>query len=224
MKETAEERGRKVMIELAAEEEAAKLKKKKLMLEIRIVEEAKSELGNVINSSIETELQEKSNLVKKRHALVEELDALLEAVKIKEEEIAAHDKQIGDLDENISSRVAGFEKESLGLGTELQNLLSSLESLERELEDLGAQRTKADNEMTQAQAEEEKLLDLSSTVKIESQKLQDAISVRKNIAQTALVSKEKRLKLASEERQLVEVVQSLKTQSISLRTHIQVIV
>ena len=210
------------MIELAAEEEAAKLKKKKLMLEIRIVEEAKSELGNVINSSIETELQEKSNLMKKRQALVEELDALLAAVKIKEEEIAEHDKQIGDLDENISSRVAGFEKESLELGTELQNLLSSLESLERELEDLGAQRTKADNEMTQAQAEEEKLLDLSSTVKIESQKLQDAISVRKNIAQTALVSKEKRLKLASEEKQLVEVVQSLKNQSISLRTAIQV--
>ena len=66
------------------------------------------------------------------------------------------------------------------------------------------------------------ILDLSRTVKIESQKLQDVMRVRKNIAETALISKEKRLKLASEEKQLVEVVQSLKNQSLSMRTAIQV--
>lgn len=222
VKETAEEKGWKLMVELAAEEEAAKLKKKKLILEIQIVEEAKSELGNVIDTSIETELQEKSNLEKERQTLVEELDALLAAVKIKEAEIAAHDKQISDLDEIISSRVSGFEKESVGLGAELQNLSYLLQNLERELEDLGAQKMQVDNEVTRAQAEVEKLIDLSGTVKIEAQKLQDVMRVRKNTVVAALLSKEKRLKLASEEKELVEIVQSLKNQSISVRTVLQV--
>lgn len=221
VKEDAEEKGRKEMDALTAEEEAVKLKKNMSMLEVRVVEEAKSELSSAIERSIQTELQEKKNLVEERQVLLEELDALLAAVRLKETQITEHDKKIGDLEEKINSTMAGFEKESLRLEADLQNLMSVLDCLEKESEDLSTQKIQVEGEVAQAQEEEKKLFGFSSIAKIEAQKLQDALQVRKSVSQTALSSKEKRLSLATQEKQQVEAAQNLRSQSSSLRISLQ---
>eukprot|EP00250_Pteridium_aquilinum_P003077 c13407_g1_i1 orf=447-3056(-) len=221
LKKDSEDEGRTKIDALATEEVAFKLEKEKLMLEVQKVEEAKSLLTSTIESSIQTESEEKQTLVEERQVLLEELDALLAAVRLKETQIAEQDKRLGDLEEKINSRVAGFQKEGTELETNLQNLKSELDNLEKESEGLEARKVQVEAEVVQAQEAAEKLLELSTIAKLEAQKLQDSLLVRKAAAQTAQSSKEKRLSLAAQEKQHVEDVHGLRNQSSSLRTTLQ---
>lgn len=221
LKKDSDKKGKEKIDFLATDETAIKLEKEKLMLEVRIVDEAKAELNNAIKSSIHTEAEEKQTLVDEQQILQQELDALLAAVRSKESQIAEHEKKIGDLEERINSRVAGFDKETVELETNFQNLVIVLDSLEKKYEGLDAQKIRVDADVAQAQEAAEKLDELSRVAKMEAQKLQDALLVRKAAAQAARSSKEKRLSLASQEKQHAEDAHSLRNQLASSRILLQ---
>lgn len=221
VKKDAEEKRGKEMDELVAEEESVKLKKKKALLELRVVEDANSELHNVIAESVEAESEGKKALMEERQVLLEELNVLLAAVTAKQAQIEDHDKAIEDIEEKISNKLAGFEKERMGLEADFKDRSCVLETLEKEFENLNVQKTHVEANMAQAEEEEKKLKDCSSVAAAEAQRLQETLQIRKSVSLTALSSKEKRSSLALEEKQATEVSQTLRSQAASLRTSLQ---
>ncbi|KAI5081055.1 hypothetical protein GOP47_0004238 [Adiantum capillus-veneris] len=207
--------------ELLANEVNIKVEKEKLMLEIQKVEDAKMELSCRIKSSVHGESKEKQRLEEERHVLLQELDALLAAVRLKETQIAEHDKKIGDLEKKINNSVTGLEQEKVKMEAVLYELASDLDHLDRESKSLDERRKQVEAEGICAQEAAQKLLELSSIVKAEAEKLQDAILVRKAAAKVALSSKEKRLSLATQEKQHVEDANCFRDQTSSLRTSLQ---
>ncbi|KAH7443941.1 hypothetical protein KP509_02G057100 [Ceratopteris richardii] len=210
--------------EILASEVQLEKEKEKLLLDVQKVENARLELNGVIENSVQEESGEKQRLIEERQELMQELDELLAAVRQKESQIAERDSKIRELDAGISEKVSQFEHEKLNLETQISELTSSLQDLEKQSERINEKKKQIEAEVLYAEEAADKLLEVSKIAKEEAQKLQDALTVRKTVAKHALSSKEKRLSLASEEKQHIEVAHELQNKAASLRTTFQELV
>lgn len=217
-----QEKARREMERLSADEEAAEARRRKLSLSLRIIEEANAELDKVIGEGTKEETELKMSLTEHRSQLLSELEELLSLVRKKEEEISDYDQRIQAVDEKMSSVVANFETQRSSLDAESKALAVSSLELDDEFKRIAAEKQGVDELLAEGEKESLKLERAARSALDAGCAVQEALKLKKAIATTTFFFKEKRSELAEKEKKALEEIQALRDESLSGRSSLQV--
>ncbi|BFI28515.1 hypothetical protein MPTK2_2g20280 [Marchantia polymorpha subsp. ruderalis] len=216
-----QEKARREMERLSADEEAAEARRRKLSLSLRIIEEANAELDKVIGEGTKEETELKMSLTEHRSQLLSELEELLSLVRKKEEEISDYDQRIQAVDEKMSSVVANFETQRSSLDAESKALAVSSLELDDEFKRIAAEKQGVDELLAEGEKESLKLERAARSALDAGCAVQEALKLKKAIATTTFFFKEKRSELAEKEKKALEEIQALRDESLSGRSSLQ---
>lgn len=100
---------------LQQEEDDVAERRRKVGLELRVIEEENAALKLKIDEATRNEVKSKEELLGVKSTIEEELKALREAVALKESELQAQDEKIANVDAKIAEVAARFGREAKGL-------------------------------------------------------------------------------------------------------------
>ncbi|KAJ7300252.1 hypothetical protein O6H91_Y027500 [Diphasiastrum complanatum] len=221
VKKDSDELGCEENARLTAFEEEIKLKRQKIALELRVIDEATSDLDTVIAESTKAETAEKYSLIDKRALLKEELEELMAQVRAKEADIAEHDKRIAEMDDKITSVTLRFEKQRTDFDTEAKSLSSLLKELDEESGHIDMEKLRLEDTLQKADEERINLEKVAVAAMDEWAAVQEALDMKKTAALAALQAKEKKAELVGRETQASKEAQALRQEAANARSYLQ---
>ncbi|KAK7366455.1 hypothetical protein VNO80_08445 [Phaseolus coccineus] len=211
----------KEMDQWLSSSEALEVKKMELEIESQFMNEARLELNNTIEHSIQDDKREKEILCKRKDVLMGELDQLLALVKQKEKEIADNDSNLEAVENKINKVVSGFKEMQSSINVKYDKLQSDLAQVKLETETLALKKGEIDNLLTQ---EEEMGTILRKFARIsteEAEGYREVVKLRRSLMSSILKSREDKLTLAENEEKLSGDVKLFQQEVSAARASLQ---
>lgn len=194
-----------------------------LEIESQFLSEARGELNNTIEGSIQDDKEEKAILCKRKDMLMDELEKLLALVKQKEMEIAENDSNIKAVEKRISDVVSEFQDTQSSIDVKYDNLQSILAQVNLEIETLSLEKQKIDNLLDQQERMGEKLIELARNSEEEAKGHHEIVGLRTSLMSSTLKSRDVKVTLANNEEKLSQDVKLLQQEVSAARASLQVI-
>lgn len=194
-----------------------------LEIESQFISEAREEVNDTIEQSIQDDKREKEILCKRKEILMDELEKLLALVKQKEMEIAENDSNIKAVEEKISYAVSGFQETQSSIDVKYGNLQSRLVQVNLETETLSLRKQKIDGIHNQEEEMGAKLVELARISEEEAKEFREVVGLRKSLMSCTLKSREEKVTLANNEEKLSEDVKLFQQEVSAARASLQVI-
>jgi len=202
--------------------EALEVKKMELEIESQFMNEARLELNNTIEHSIQDDKREKEILCKRKDVLMGELDQLLALVKQKEKEIADNDSNLEAVENKINKVVSGFKEMQSSINVKYDKLQSVLEQVKLETETLALKKGEIDNLLTQEEEMGGILRKFARISTEEAEGYREIVKLRKSLMSSILKSREDKLTLAENEEKLSGDVKLFQQEVSAARASLQV--
>ncbi|GJP46168.1 hypothetical protein CLOM_g5486 [Closterium sp. NIES-68] len=208
-KQTAAQQGEEEEGRVAAEEADMEIKKRKLAVERRVLDEERAELAAKVDAATSAERQERDELEKGRAELEAELAALMEQVRAKEQEIEQQNVLIAKVDGKISAVAGRFEKVRGGLEEE-ERKVGRMEEEVREMEKRVEEgRRRAGVVVEEGKRVAEGLEQVGSRAEEEARRLEEAVEGRRKEAEEEREVARRRDELAGAEKQAQAELEAL---------------
>ncbi|KOM26651.1 hypothetical protein LR48_Vigan303s007300 [Vigna angularis] len=211
----------KEMDQWLSSSEAMEVKKMELEIEAQFMNEARLELNNSIEHSIQDDKREKEILCKRKDVLMGELDQLLALVKQKEKEIADNDSNLEAVENKINKVLSGFEEMKLSINVKYDKLQSALAHVKLETETLTLKKGEIDNSLTQEEEMGARLRNFASISSEEAEGYRETVKLRRNLMSSILKSRGDKLTLAENEEKLSGDVKLFQEEVSAARTSLQ---
>jgi len=202
--------------------EALEVKKMELEIESQFMNEARLELNNTIEHSIQDDKREKEILCKRKDVLMGELDQLLALVKQKEKEIADNDSNLEAVENKINKVVSGFKEMQSSINVKYDKLQSVLAQVKLETETLALKKGEIDNFLTQEEEMGARLRKCARISTEEAEGYREIVKLRRNLMSSILKSREDKLTLAENEEKLSGDVKLFQQEVSAARAYLQV--
>jgi len=212
----------KEMDQWLSSSEALEVKKMELEIESQFMNEARLELNNTIEHSIQNDKREKEILCKRKDVLMGELEQLLALVKQKEMEIADNDSNLEAVENKINKVVSGFKEMQSSIDVKYDKLQSVLAQVKLETETLVLKKEEIDNFLIR---EEEMGARLREFVRIsteEAEGYRKIVKLRRSLMSSILKSREDKLTLSKKEEKLSGDVKLFQQEVSAARASLQV--
>ncbi|KAK7308224.1 hypothetical protein VNO77_41825 [Canavalia gladiata] len=201
--------------------EALEVKKMELEIESHFMSEARLELNNTIEHSIQDDKREKEILYKRKDVLMGELEQLLALVKQKEKEIADNDSNLEAVENKINEVVFGFKEIQSGIDVKYDKLQFVLAQTKAETETLALKKEEIDNFLIQEEEMEARLREFARISKEEAEGYHEIVKLRRTLMSSILKSREDKLTLAKNEEKLCEDVKIFQQEVSAARASLQ---
>ncbi|KAL9276146.1 hypothetical protein ACSQ67_026318 [Phaseolus vulgaris] len=211
----------KEMDQWLSSSEALEVKKMELEIESQFMNEARLELNNTIEHSIQDDKREKEILCKRKDVLMGELDQLLALVKQKEKEIADNDSNLEAVENKINKVVSGFKEMQSSINVKYDKLQSVLEQVKLETETLALKKGEIDNLLTQEEEMGGILRKFARISTEEAEGYREIVKLRKSLMSSILKSREDKLTLAENEEKLSGDVKLFQQEVSAARASLQ---
>ncbi|CAJ1924173.1 unnamed protein product [Sphenostylis stenocarpa] len=211
----------KEMDQWLSSSEALEVKKMELEIESQFMNEARLELNNTIESSIQDDKREKEILCKRKDVLMAELNQLLALVKQKEKEIADNDSNLEDVENKINKVVSEFKEMQSGIDVKYNKLQSVLAQVKLETETLALKKGDIDNFLTQEEEMGARLREFARISTEEAEGYREIVKLRRSFMSSILKSREDKLTLAENEEKLSADVKSFQKEVSAARASLQ---
>ncbi|KHN12123.1 uncharacterized protein LOC114368352 [Glycine soja] len=211
----------KEMDQWLSSSEALEVKKMELEIESQFMNEARLELNNTIEHSIQNDKREKEILCKRKDVLMGELEQLLALVKQKEMEIADNDSNLEAVENKINKVVSGFKEMQSSIDVKYDKLQSVLAQVKLETETLVLKKEEIDNFLIR---EEEMGARLREFVRIsteEAEGYRKIVKLRRSLMSSILKSREDKLTLSKKEEKLSGDVKLFQQEVSAARASLQ---
>ncbi|CAK7345933.1 unnamed protein product [Dovyalis caffra] len=196
-------------------------KKIELDIESHFIKEARLQVNDSIQHSVEDDRNEREILCKKKDVLNDELHHLLDLVKQKEMELAENDTKIKAVDERIAAVVSDFKDIQSSVNAKFDDLQSHLSQIHLQSEALSTKRTEIDKFLSGEEDRGAKLRELARLSEDEAKAYQEVVELRKSLKLSILKSREEKLRLAKTEEKLTLDVQMLQQEVSAARGSLQ---
>jgi len=193
-----------------------------LEIESQFMNEARLELNNTIEHSIQDDKREKEILCKRKDVLMGELDQLLALVKQKEKEIADNDSNLEAVENKINKVVSGFKEMQSSINVKYDKLQSVLAQVKLETETLALKKGEIDNFLTQEEEMGARLRKCARISTEEAEGYREIVKLRRNLMSSILKSREDKLTLAENEEKLSGDVKLFQQEVSAARAYLQV--
>ncbi|QCD91943.1 hypothetical protein DEO72_LG4g2912 [Vigna unguiculata] len=211
----------KEMDQWLSSSEALEVKKMELEIEAQFMNEARLELNNSIEHSIQDDKREKEILCKRKDVLMGELDQLLALVKQKEKEIADNDSTLEAVENKINKVLSGFEEMQLGINVNYDELQSALAHVKLETETLTLKKGEIDNFFTQEKEMGARLRNFARISSEEAEGYRETVKLRRSLMSSILKSRGDKLTLAENEEKLSRDVKLFQEEVSAARASLQ---
>ncbi|XP_027360758.1 cingulin [Abrus precatorius] len=211
----------KEMDQWLSSSEALEVKKMELEIESHFMSEARLELSNTIEHSIQDDKREKEILCKRKDVLMGELEQLLALVKQKEKEIADNDSNLEAVENKISKAVSGFKEVQSSIDVKYDKLQSVLARVKLETETLAHKKEEIDNFLIQEEEMGGRLKEFARISKEEAEGYHEIVKLRRTLMSSILKSREDKLTLTKNEEKLCEDVKLFQLDVSAARASLQ---
>ncbi|KAK7405818.1 hypothetical protein VNO78_07428 [Psophocarpus tetragonolobus] len=201
--------------------EALEVKKMELEIESQFMNEARLELNNTIEHSIQDDKREKEILCKRKDVLMGELEQLLALVKQKEKEIADNDSNLEAVENKINKVVSGFKELQSDIDLKYDKLQSVLAQVKLETETLALKKEEIDNLLIQEEEMGARLREFARISKEEAEGYREIAKLRRSLMSSILKSREDKLTLAKNEEKLSGDVKLFQQEVSAARASLQ---
>lgn len=202
--------------------EALEVKKMQLEIESHFMNEARLELNNTVEHSIQADKREKKILCKRKDVLLAELEQLLALVKQKEKEIADNDSNLDAVENKINNIVSGFKEMQSSIDAKYDKLQSALAQVNSETETLALKKQEIDNFLVKEEEMGARLREFARISTEEAEGYREIVQLRRSLMSSILKSREDKLTLANNEEKLCEDVKLFRQEVSAARASLQV--
>nr|KYP37087.1 hypothetical protein KK1_041749 [Cajanus cajan] len=182
--------------------EALEVKKMELEIESHFMNEARLELNNTIEDSIQDDKREKEFLCKRKDVLMGELEQLLALVKQKEKEIADNNSNLEAVENKINKTVSGFKEMQSSIDAKYGKLQSVLAQVKLGTETLSLKKEEIDNFLIKEEEMRARLEEFARISTEEAEGYREIVKLRRSLMSSILKSREDKLTLAKNEEKL----------------------
>ncbi|KAL2349574.1 hypothetical protein Fmac_003574 [Flemingia macrophylla] len=201
--------------------EALEVKKMELEIESHFMSEARLELNNTIEDSIQDDRREKEILCKRKDVLMGELEQLIALVKQKEKEIADNDSNLEAVENKINKIVSGFKEMQSGIDAKYGKLQSVLAQVKLDTETLALKKEEIDNFLIKEEEMGARLREFARIATKEAEEYHEVVKLRRSLLSSILKSKEDKLTLAENEEKLRQDVKLFQQDVSAARASLQ---
>lgn len=211
----------KQMDQWLSSSEALEVKKMQLEIESHFMNEARLELNNTVEHSIQDDKREKEILCKRKDVLLAELEQLLALVKQKEKEIADNDSNLDAVENKINNIVSGFKEMQSSIDAKYDKLQSALAQVNSETETLALKKQEIDNFLVEEEEMGARLREFARISTEEAEGYREIVQLRRSLMSSILKSREDKLTLANNEEKLCEDVKLFRQEVSAARASLQ---
>ncbi|TKY53832.1 hypothetical protein E2542_SST18238 [Spatholobus suberectus] len=211
----------KEMDQWLSSSEALEVKRMELEIESHYMNEARSELNNTIEHSIQDDKRAKVILCKRKDVLMAELEQLLALVKQKEKEIADNDSNLEAVENKINKVVSGFKEMQSSIDVKYDKLQSVLAQVKLETETLALKKEEIDNFLIQEEEMGARLREIARISMEEAEGYREIVKLRRSLMSSILKSREDKLTLAKNEEKLCGDVKLFQQEVSAARASLQ---
>ncbi|GAQ79521.1 hypothetical protein KFL_000320200 [Klebsormidium nitens] len=206
---------------LQQQEDDVAERRRKVGLELRVIEEENAALKLKIDETTRSEVDFKEELMGVKSTIEGELKALREAVARKELELRAQDEKIADVDSKIAEVAAKFGREAKGLQADEERVSSLAAQLEAELERVAEERRRVAAAVEEAASARRSLEETAARAELDAAQMEGQARHKQGAAAAVVASQRRKDELAEEEKKLREQAEAVRERLAGLRSSFQ---